>query len=38
VRIVFAQCNQSTTVVTVIDLDTEFECHCTGDDNSYKNN
>jgi len=31
VRIVFAQCNESTTVVTVIDLETEFECHCPGD-------
>jgi len=37
VRIVFAQCNESTTVVTVIDLDTEFECDCPGDDNKYKN-
>lgn len=33
VRIVFAQCNESTTVVTVIDLDTEFACNCPGDDN-----
>ncbi len=30
VRIVFAQCNESTTVVTVIDLETEFECNCPG--------
>lgn len=37
VRIVYAQCNESTTVVTVIDLDTEFECHCPGDDDKYKN-
>ena len=28
VRIVFAQCNESTTVVTVIDLDTEWSCDC----------
>ncbi|HEX7905568.1 MAG TPA: DUF4258 domain-containing protein [Chitinophagaceae bacterium] len=41
VRIVYAQCNKATTVVTVIDLDTDFECHCPGDDGStsspYKN-
>jgi hypothetical protein len=37
VRIVFAQCNESTTVVTVIDLDTEFKCSCPGDDNKYQN-
>lgn len=33
VRIVYAQCNESTTVVTVIDLNTDYECHCPGDDN-----
>ena len=32
VRIVFAQCNEKTTVVTVIDLDTEWSCSCPGDD------
>ncbi len=37
VRIVYAQCNESTTVVTVIDLETNFECHCPGDDDKYKN-
>jgi hypothetical protein len=37
VRIVFAQCNTSTTVVTVIDLETDFECHCPGDDDKYIN-
>ena len=37
VRIVFAQCNGSTTVVTVIDLGKDFECHCPGDDDKYKN-
>ena len=37
VRMVFAQCNKSTTVVTVIDLETDFECHCPGDDDKYKN-
>ncbi len=31
VRIVFAQCNEKTEVVTVIDLDTEWQCHCPGD-------
>ena len=31
-RIVFAQCNEKTEVVTVIDLDTEWSCNCPGDD------
>jgi len=37
VRIVFAQCNAYTEVVTVIDLETEWTCDCPGDDNKYKN-
>ncbi len=37
VRIVYAQCNESTTVVTVIDLETDFNCSCPGDDAKYKN-
>jgi hypothetical protein len=37
VRIVYAQCNESTTVVTVIDLETDFTCSCPGDDDKYKN-
>ena len=37
VRIVFAQCNNDTEVVTVIDLDTEWTCDCPGDDDKYKN-
>jgi len=37
VRIVFAQCNNYTEVVTVIDLDTEWTCDCPGDDDKYKN-
>ncbi len=37
VRIVYAQCNESTTVVTVIDLETDFACHCPGDDDKYDN-
>lgn len=37
VRIVFAQCNEKTVVVTVIDLETDFECHCPGDEDKYKN-
>lgn len=32
VRIIFAQCNESTTVVTVIDLDKNWSCDCAGDD------
>jgi len=34
-RIVFAQCNDKTVVVTVIDLDTEWSCDCPGDDKKY---
>ena len=37
VRIVFAQCNESTVVVTVIDLEKEWSCECPGDDDNYKN-
>jgi hypothetical protein len=37
VRIVYAQCNESTTVVTVIDLEHEYTCHCPGDENSSNN-
>lgn len=37
VRIVFAQCDFKSKVVTVIDLDTEWACHCPGDDDKYKN-
>jgi hypothetical protein len=37
VRIVYAQCNESTTVVTVIDLGTDWSCDCPGDDDKYKN-
>ena len=37
VRIVFAQCDNATEVVTVIDLDTEWTCDCPGDDDKYKN-
>jgi hypothetical protein len=32
VRIVFAQCDFKSKVVTVIDLDTDRTCHCPGDD------
>lgn len=37
VRIVYAQCNEKTEVVTVIDLGTDWECDCPGDDDKYKN-
>jgi hypothetical protein len=37
VRIIFAQCNESTVVVTAIDLETDFACHCPGDDDKYNN-
>ena len=35
VRIVFAQCDLKTKVVTVIDLDTEWDCDCPGDEGKY---
>lgn len=37
IRIVFAQCDTKTRVVTCIDLETDWECHCPGDDDKYKN-
>jgi len=37
VRIVYAQCDKSTTVVTVIDLGHDWYCDCPGDDDKYKN-
>lgn len=37
VRIIFAQCDEKTVVVTVIDLETDYSCDCPGDDNKYKN-
>jgi hypothetical protein len=36
VRIVFAQCDNSTKVVTCIDLDVDYECHCPGDGNKHE--
>lgn len=35
-RVVFAQCDYKTKVVTCIDLDNEFECHCPGDENKHE--
>lgn len=37
VRIIYAQCNDKTVVVTVIDLETDFKCDCPGDDDKFKN-
>ena len=37
VRIVFAQCNEKTEVVTVIDLETDWTCSCPGDDKKFEN-
>jgi len=37
VRIIFAQCNEKTEVVTVIDLGTEWSCDCPGDDKKFDN-
>lgn len=36
-RIVFAQCDYKTKVVTCIDLGAEWQCHCPGDDDKYDN-
>lgn len=30
-RIIFAPCNNDITVVTCIDLENEWQCHCPGD-------
>ena len=38
VRIVFAQCDFKTKVITSIDLDTDWECHCPGNEGSSKKN
>jgi hypothetical protein len=35
-RVVFAQCDHKTKVVTCIDLDKDFECHCPGDENKHE--
>lgn len=37
VRIVFAQCDFKSKVVTCIDLDTEWECDCPGNDDGSTN-
>lgn len=36
-RIVFAQCDNETKVVTCIDLGKEWQCHCPGDADKYDN-
>jgi hypothetical protein len=36
-RVVFAQCDEETKVVTCYDLEREVECHCPGDESKYKN-
>jgi len=38
VRIVFGQCETSTKVITVIDLETDWSCHCPGDNKKGENN
>lgn len=37
VRIVFAQCDYKTKVVTTIDLGTNWQCECPGDDKKHQN-
>ena len=36
VRIVFAQCDEKTKVVTTIDLGNDWSCDCPGDDSKSK--
>lgn len=36
-RVIFAQCDYKTKVVTCYNLKEDFECHCPGDDDKYKN-
>ncbi len=38
VRIIFAQCDYKTKVVTSIDLDHDWECYCPGDDDKSSSN
>jgi hypothetical protein len=35
-RVIFAQCNTKTKVVTCYDLEKDFECNCPGDENKKK--
>lgn len=35
-RVIFAQCDNKTKVVTCYDLEKEFECHCPGDEKKNK--
>ncbi len=37
VRIIFAQCDYKTKVVTTIDLGTNWQCECPGDDKKHQN-
>lgn len=37
IRVIFAQCNDETKVITCYNLHKDFECHCPGDDDKYKN-
>ena len=32
-RVIFAQCNDETKVITCYNLEMDFECHCPGDEN-----
>ena len=35
-RVIFAQCNTKTKVITCYDLEKDFECHCPGDEKKKK--
>jgi len=36
VRVIFAQCDEETKVVTCYDLENDFNCHCPGDEFKYR--
>lgn len=36
IRVIFAQCQTKTKVVTCYDLEKDFECHCPGDEKKSK--
>ncbi|MDQ3844533.1 MAG: DUF4258 domain-containing protein [Bacteroidota bacterium] len=36
-RVIFAQCENRTKVITCFNLNEDFECHCPGDEKKYDN-
>lgn len=37
IRVILAQCDEETRVVTCYNLEQDFECHCPGDDKKHNN-